>query len=110
MPFAGQPLATVWKICSTEPLKPWLGPLVADLTALEAHLENRSAPTFALYGPRMDGYAEYRGIAPLGTIDALRDRLRSRPGWQVVLDADGVTVFRYVPAKARTQEAATWRP
>ena len=80
------------------------------LTALEAHLENRSAPTFAHYGPRMDGYAEYRGIAPLGTIDALRDKLRSRPGWQVVLDADGVTVFRYVPAKARTQEAATWRP
>ena len=32
MPFAGQPLATVWKICSTEPLKPWLKPLVADLS------------------------------------------------------------------------------
>ncbi|MFT4294809.1 MAG: hypothetical protein QM582_05285 [Micropruina sp.] len=80
------------------------------LAALEAHLENRSAPTYALYGPRMDGYADYRGIAPLGTIDALRETLRTRPGWEVVLDADGVTVFRYVPAQARTQEAATWRP
>lgn len=30
------------------------------LIALEAHLKNRSAPTFALYGPRMDGYAVVR--------------------------------------------------
>ena len=80
------------------------------LLALEAHLENRSAPTFALYGPRMDAYAAYRGIAPLGTLDALRDTLRNRPGWDVVLDADGVTVFRYVPVQTRGQEAARWRP
>ncbi len=80
------------------------------LIALEAHLENRSAPTFALYGPRMDGYADYRGIAPLGTIDALRETLRTRPGWAVVLDGGGVTVFRYTPTQTRTQEAAGWRP
>ena len=77
------------------------------LLALEAHLENRSAPTFALYGPRMDAYADYRGIAPLGTLDALRETLRHRPGWDVVIDADGVTVFRYTPVRTRTQEAAT---
>ncbi len=80
------------------------------LIALEAHLKNRSAPTFALYGPRMDGYADYRGIAPLGTIDALRETLRTRPGWDVVLDDGGVTVFRYTPTQTRTQEAAGWRP
>ncbi len=80
------------------------------LLALEAHLENRSAPTFALYGPRMDAYADYRGIAPLGTLDALRETLRSRPGWDVVIDADGVTVFRYTPVRTRSQEAATWHP
>ncbi|MFT3970256.1 MAG: hypothetical protein QM695_08240 [Micropruina sp.] len=80
------------------------------LLALEAHLENRSAPTFALYGPRMDAYADYRGIAPLGTLDALRDTLRNRPGWDVVIDGDGVTVFRYTPVRTRTQEAATWHP
>ncbi|MFT4215673.1 MAG: hypothetical protein QM619_00575 [Micropruina sp.] len=80
------------------------------LLALEAHLENRSAPTFALYGPRMDAYADYRGIAPLGTIDVLCEKLRTRPGWDVVLDADGVTVLRYVPVATRGQEAATWRP
>lgn len=80
------------------------------LLALEAHLENRSAPTFALYGPRMDAYADYRGIAPLGTLDTLRETLRHRPGWDVVIDADGVTVLRYTPVQTRTQEAATWRP
>ena len=28
----------------------------------------------------------------------------------VVIDADGVTVFRYTPVRTRTQEAATWHP
>ena len=58
----------------------------------------------------MDAYADYRGIAPLGTLDALRETLRHRPGWDVVIDADGVTVFRYTPVRTRTQEAATWHP
>lgn len=50
------------------------------------------------------GYADYRGIAPLGTIDALRETLRTRPGWDVVLDDGGVTVFRYTPTQTRTQQ------
>lgn len=77
---------------------------------LEEYLENRDSPTFVLFGARMDAYADYRGITRRGSINALRDKLSTRDGWELIWQHDRVTVLRYVPAKTVDQPAARWQP
>lgn len=80
------------------------------LDVLDAHLEERPSPTYVIVGPRMDAFAAYGGIAPAGTVERLREELRQRDRWQLLIDRDGVTVHRYVPEPAKDQEAARWMP
>ena len=80
------------------------------LDSLEATLESRWEPTFLLVGPRMDAFAAYGGFAPPGRIEEIRETLRTRPGWEQLIDREGVTVFRYVPKQSVNQEASRWVP
>ena len=76
----------------------------------EGSLNDRGAPTFVLIGPRMDAFAAYGGFGTLGGIEEIRKTLPQRPGWDLILERDGVSVIRYVPEHTKDQEASRWTP
>lgn len=80
------------------------------LAVLEGTLNDRGAPTFVLIGPRMDAFAAYGGFGTLGGIEEIRKTLPQRPGWDLILERDGVSVIRYVPEHTKDQEASRWTP